>query len=455
MVDDLSALTYIDAAVVYNTTYYYHVAAVFAGIESTLSSVVIVKPVLPIPINVKAVDTKQGREIKITWDRPTMDIPLKYTVYRSAIGGSSGGSIASNIDMTEYFDKDVNNGTYYYYYVKSVYNTNIESDPSGAVGAAPSDAAAPGRPSGVRTGTPSSDGKVWVSWSAPGNESNLHYRVFRSSSPSGTGPQITETTDTSFSDTLPPGTGTFYYCVSAFDAAGNESLPSDAARVDMAAPVVSSRQQYKVSGLVAEGTLNQGEIQLRWTMPNYSEIAYSRVYRRLDPAASAGMIADKVYGSSYLDKGVELSKRYYYFVRLVGKDGYEYEAGSEVNAVSFTRKSTSASNSQNRKTTATVPAAVAKPKATVVKSYAYGRSRMTNLKLEAALANNLRKALIKKLGAKKVPARLGQTLIKAYIYGGYNVAEIANTITNGPGLVHPTIQAYLWRRSAEYKRHAR
>ena len=77
---------------------------------------------------------------------------------------------------------------------------------------------------------------------------------------------------------------------------------------------------------------------------------------------------------------------------------------------------------------------------------------MANLKLEAALANGLRQKLIKKLGAKKVPARLNPVLVRAYIYGGYVIDEIAHTVVNGPGLVHPIIRAGPWRKSAEYKR---
>ncbi|OGY91298.1 MAG: hypothetical protein A3H70_03085 [Candidatus Komeilibacteria bacterium RIFCSPLOWO2_02_FULL_48_11] len=457
LIDDLNALTHTDETVAYNTTYYYRVAAMYSGIESTLSAVAMVKPALPIPINIKATDTKQGREIRVSWNRPTMDIPLKYTVYRSTTGGSSGGSIANNIDTTEYFDKDVNNGTYYYYQVKSVYNTYTASDPSGAVGATPTDATAPGKPTEV-SARAGSDNKVSVSWRGPSGESNLRYRVCRSSSPSGVGPQITETTNTSFTDTVWPWAGTYFYRIIALDMTGNESVASDAARVEIAAPTVTPKQQYKVSELEAGGTLNRGEIQLRWKLPNSSDIAYSRVYRHLDSADTAAMIADKVYVNSFLDKGAEGGKRYYYFIHLVDKSGYEYEAGAQVSGVSFTEKSTSTPPATNGKTSlSTPPVAANKAKAPAktpvpAKTYAYGRPRMANLKLEAALANGLRQKLIKKLGAKKVPARLNPVLVRAYIYGGYVIDEIAHTVVNGPGLVHPIIRAGPWRKSAEYKR---
>lgn len=454
LIDDLDALTYTDAAVVYNTTYYYRAAAIFGGVESTLSMATAARPVLPTPINIKAIDTKQGREIKISWDRPTMEIPLKYAVYRSLTGSSFGGSLASNIDTTEYFDRDVSNGTYYYYQVRSVYNTNIESGPSPAVGAAPTDATPPGKPTEVRAGA-GSDNKISVSWRAPAGESNLRFRVLRSSGPSGPGSQITETADTSYTDTVAPGAGTYFYRVVAFDAVGNESQSSDAARVDIAAPTAAARQQLKVTDITAEGTLNRGEIRLRWKFPDSSEIAYSRVYRRLNPTDTAAMIANKVYANSFIDKGAEGGKRYYYFIRLVNKSGYEYEAGAQVSATSFTEKSTSSTSTSSPTPTAkpTAPASPAKPAAVSAKAYAYNKPRLANLKLEAALANNLRKQLVKKLGPKKVPVRLNSNLIKAYLYGGYVIDEIVDTIINGPGLVHPAVRAVEWRKSAEYKKH--
>lgn len=38
-----------------------------------------------------------------------------------------------------------------------------------------------------------------------------------------------------------------------------------------------------------------------------------------------------------------------------------------------------------------------------------------------------------------------QILQDAYVYGGYSLAEITDSIIRGPGLVHPTIPAKLWR----------
>ncbi|MDP1709495.1 MAG: hypothetical protein Q8L21_01235, partial [Candidatus Komeilibacteria bacterium] len=169
LVNELSNLTYTDAAVVYNTTYYYRVAALSGGVESALSSAVSAKPILPKPVSVIAVDTGQGKEIKISWERPTLEVPLKYKVYRSTSESSAGSSLTSNLDGTEYFDKTATNGVSYYYRVKSVYGTSTESDQSAVVLATATDAVAPARPTNVRVSI-SSSRRATVNWTAPANE---------------------------------------------------------------------------------------------------------------------------------------------------------------------------------------------------------------------------------------------------------------------------------------------
>lgn len=454
--DRLNSQTYIDTTVVYNTTYYYRVSAILGETESAISSQVSVKPTLPVPINVKAVDTGQGKEIKISWDRPTLELPLKYKVYRASNDTSNGSSLTSNLDAVEYFDKTASNGTAYYYRIRSVYGTSIESDPSEAVWAKASDTVPPAQPTNVRASL-SSGNKASISWSAPANESSLKYLVYRSSSPSDTGNQITETTATSYTDTVPAGISIFYYRVKAFDQANNQSMASDSAVINTASSTIATTtKQYKVTEFSAGGTLNVGEIQLRWKLPSYSGISFARIYRRLDGTDTKSMIANKVYGSSYLDKNIQAGKKYYYFIRLVDKNGYEYEASTESGASSFVEKSTGTiiSNTTNQNTKPVTPKATTTKSSVAPKTnnaYAYGRPRMTNLKLETALANDLRAKLVKQLGAKKVPRKLNSMLIRAYLYGGYSVAEIADTIINGPGLVHPTILAFYWRESDQYQ----
>lgn len=293
--------------------------------------------------------------------------------------------------------------------------------------------------------------RAYVSWSVPPNERGLSYVVYRSQSPGLQGDRIIQTNDTRYRQyNLPLGV-TYYYGVTATDGAGNVSELSKQVKIAIGNPSQVAATP-KVSNLTAEGTIKAGEILLRWKQPSDNRVVYGRIYRRASESGEAGQIADRVPGSSYLDKIANPGQRYYYFVRLVGKDGTEYQPSEQVSATAFDP----ANRSQGFTPTGPTIIRPATPANTVSApapvAYAYGKPRLANLALETALTNNLRRALIKKFGVKAAPRRINPVLVKAYLYGGYTIDEIADTIQNGPSLVHPNIRAVEWRGSRDYQR---
>jgi len=85
--------------------------------------------------------------------------------------------------------------------------------------------------------------------------------------------------------------------------------------------------------------------------------------------------------------------------------------------------------------------------------FSYGKPRVNSLTIERNYAANLKDELIKRIGRSlNVSLKDWRTLVNAYIYGGYTIDEIKNTLVYGPGLVHPTIPAYIWRNSIQYNR---
>lgn len=446
IVDKLPLLSYIDATVNYGVTYYYRVAAVSDGLVSSLVGPVSATPNLSPPTNVAAINTEQGGEIKITWERPTAGLVLTYNVYRSASGNNLGDLIVREVNGVEYVNTGLENDTRYYYRVKAVDRDGREGEASQMAMAAPTDKKSPVAP--IMYGNYESPDRAYLSWSTPPNERNLSYILYRSTSPGLRGDQVVKTSDTSYRQyDLPPG-ATYYYGVTATDGAGNVSDVSKQVKVAISPPsaVVNT---LKVTNLTAEGTINAGEILLRWDLSRDDRIAYSRVYRRRTESGEPGQIADRVAGSSYLDKTAKAGERYYYIIRLVGKDGSEYQPSEQASAAAFDPANRSQSTIPS---VSVAPVKTTPPRAPAAGGYAYGKPRMTNLRLEAALTNNLRRALIKKLGARPVPRTLPPVLVKAYLYGGYTIDEIAATIKTGPGLVHPSIRAVEWRRGAEYQR---
>ncbi|MCX6743323.1 MAG: thrombospondin type 3 repeat-containing protein, partial [Candidatus Parcubacteria bacterium] len=85
--------------------------------------------------------------------------------------------------------------------------------------------------------------------------------------------------------------------------------------------------------------------------------------------------------------------------------------------------------------------------------FSYGKPRVNSLSIEKSYATNLAIELKKRLGREiGVAAKDWKTIVNAYIYGGYTISEIVDTLNYGPGLVHPTIPAYIWRNSIQYNK---
>jgi hypothetical protein len=144
-----------------------------------------------------------------------------YYVKRSTTSGGPYSQLASPTP-TNYADNGVSNGTKYYYVV-SAYNSYGQSANSIEVGATPT---APANAPPIPTGFEATAGNAQVSltWSASAGASSYHVKR---STTSGSGyTQVGAPTTTSFADSgLTNGT-TYYYVVSALNAAGESSNSS-------------------------------------------------------------------------------------------------------------------------------------------------------------------------------------------------------------------------------------
>lgn len=85
-------------------------------------------------------------------------------------------------------------------------------------------------------------------------------------------------------------------------------------------------------------------------------------------------------------------------------------------------------------------------------TYSYGRPRVTSLAIETEKARFLKEALQNKLGTQNLglsPLNWNK-YVKAYIYGGYTIDEIYETIKFKAAKVHALIPASAWRTSDQY-----
>jgi hypothetical protein len=139
-----------------------------------------------------------------------------YNIKRGTTSGGPYTTIATGVTATSYTDITVANGTTYYYVVTAL-NANGESGNSNQASATPNAPTPPAAPTGL-TATPGKR-KVTLSWSASAGTAS--YKVKRSTTNGGPYSVIASgVTATSYTNTgLQSGT-TYYYVVSALNAAG-------------------------------------------------------------------------------------------------------------------------------------------------------------------------------------------------------------------------------------------
>ncbi|MEU6307459.1 PA14 domain-containing protein [Streptomyces chartreusis] len=199
----------------------------FTYTPRTSATVDKVKPLAP--TGAKATyDTTTGKA-KLTWSKsPEMDLS-GYRVYRRLKGASFGSTPLTTTTSTTYTDSTLPvTGAGYYYEVRAVDKAGNESAGTADQAVTTVDRVAPGVPTiTTATGevTPTgSTGGLRVGWNKVTDAAT--YRVYRAASENGTYTRIATTDQLSHLDASAAESTTYYYRVSALDAAGNESARS-------------------------------------------------------------------------------------------------------------------------------------------------------------------------------------------------------------------------------------
>lgn len=195
------------------------------GLKDWLANTFTKPPALSLtaPTNVAAKAVSQS-EVDLTWS--AVSGAVKYNVYRN---GSLVGF--TNDPSTTFADVNLKAATSYSYYVKAVDAYNNLGPVSATVSATTlsPDTTPPTSPGNLKASNITKS-SVTLSWTAStDNVGVVGYRVYQvtTSRKSSYSTLIASTTNTSYTVTgLSPGTGYSYYVV-AYDAAGNQSTPSN------------------------------------------------------------------------------------------------------------------------------------------------------------------------------------------------------------------------------------
>jgi len=303
--DDPSMVCFSDSSVGSATYYSYQVVAV-AGTYSSYGSDIVgltagdtTPPSPPTCLRLKAGD----QSVTASWTAPGGEIPQGYNVYRStSSGGQKTRVTQSLVPGTTYVDAGLQNGTTYYYSVKSVDMVgnasadivNTGCSPAADTSAQPKDYAPPGPPRNlVVTGDCSAAGTASLTWDPnPDTDQVRSYQVYRKSATGVVEGPWSSPLDNStnpptplpyYNDSGLTRGAIYYYWVVARDATPNDSVPSQkvgVAQRSNSLPVPSEKL------IVMAG---DGVVKVRFTRPTDStRVSSFVIYRKPNAQLSCG-----------------------------------------------------------------------------------------------------------------------------------------------------------------------
>lgn len=218
---NLTVTNYTDSNVANGTTYYYVVSAVRSGNESANSSQISATPSLPAPAPPSDLTATPGdSQVVLTWTASPG--ATRYIVEQSLANGgpyaiisATGGISSTNTELT--------NGVTYYFVVTAA-NTNGISVNSAEASATPQ-VPLPATPAALAA--IASNGQIQLTWNAVSGAAN--YYLKRATSDGGPYAIIAKVPESAWSDLIVTNSVTYYYVVSAVNAAGQSGNSSQVA----------------------------------------------------------------------------------------------------------------------------------------------------------------------------------------------------------------------------------
>ncbi|MGO8670870.1 MAG: fibronectin type III domain-containing protein, partial [Capsulimonadaceae bacterium] len=312
IVTGVTTASYTNTGLTAGTKYYYKVASVDAAGTSAQSSEVSATPTGTAPAAPTGLTATGGTtQVVLAWTASTG--ATSYNVYRgTASGGESATAIATGVTTVSYTNTGLTAGTTYYYKVAALnsYGTSAQSTEASSITVA-----------AVPTGLTATGGntQIALSWTAVSGAAS--YAVYSGTASGGEGatPVATGITTASYTNTGLTAGSTYYYKVSAVDAAGTSAQSSEASAITIAGIP---------TGLTPTAGVNQ--VALTWT--SVTGAAFYAVYSgTVSGGESATPIATGVTASSYTNTGLTAGTTYYYKVTAVDAAGTSAES-TEVSA---------------------------------------------------------------------------------------------------------------------------
>lgn len=329
-VSPVEGTRYDDIGVNPAVTYHYYVTSVNAqGEESTPSAVVTPYKVQP-PTGLKAV--VGSGQVNLSWNAAGGSAAVAgYNIYRQAGSGGYTKVNASPVTAAGYTDTGLLSNTAYTYQVATVDTSGNESPERAQITVVtPADNQAPGKPEGLAA-TASGLTLINLTWNAVSDSFGVTEYVIYRSTDNRYFTIIAKTADRSYTDTNGLTLNTrYYYKVSARDAAGNESAPSDVVSATLVIDI--QRPASPQLWAVAE---SETRVKLTWSgaSDNIGVTGYD-LFRAVG-SGSFSKIANPV-SSPYYDNDTSSDKTYKYYIKARDAAGNVSDASNTVTVTTIT-----------------------------------------------------------------------------------------------------------------------
>ena len=348
---------YIDSNLQAGDNYFYKVRAVGeGGIESELSTFVgaMVRPdqISPAPPqNLSAIPSEEFFDrITLRWNAPVFDSNgddlsglENFVLFRSRGGNSSFVPIDTLASSErDYIDEGLESLTTYSYTVSALDGAGNESARASVVQVQTEgpDQISPAPPQNLSAIADKNDfGRITITWAGSNQDSDggqltglNGYMVFRSEGSTNSFQRVAEVsieTREYIDSELNPLT-TYYYTVSAFDGAGNESARASVVQVRTEGPdQISPAPPQNLSAIADKNDF--GRITITWNLPTedaigdaLEDLAFIVVFRSENGDVGFSVV-DTLDGSlkSYIDTGLRASTEYNYSLSAVDQNGNE------------------------------------------------------------------------------------------------------------------------------------
>jgi fibronectin type 3 domain-containing protein/tetratricopeptide (TPR) repeat protein len=304
-------------------TYFYKIAVKSShGSIGELSSAVKAKT-KDVPTQPQKISAISGmaRMVKIQWDKHSDPDVAGYIIYRNDKEADTFTKIGKT-EKTEFLDKDVSDGTIYYYsvssfyYVRGVEIIGLSSQPvSAETKHRPKTPANVSAESGLAR-------KIYLKWNKNEEKDIVEYWVYRGREDKLDRSPFSKVKVNTFTDTNLKDNTNYFYAVKAVDIDGLES--------DLSNTVSGITKSLPKPPTGLEGQASQGKLYLKWKPNEERDIKGYNVYKK-------GWFKNTLLTTSDQNsceiKMEEKMKSINLYVTAIDKDGLESELSEEINII--------------------------------------------------------------------------------------------------------------------------